>query len=317
MARYLTTNTLIASAKRRAMLPQAQITFTADDFTAFANEEMDMALMPYVLSHHEDFFLTSVDIPLVSGKNKYAIPYRAIGNSLRDVSYKDTSNSIQEMTRISVEDESYYQYSGGNSFTGTGFRVFYIKNNEIVLLPEDIQNPSGSLKVSYYIRPNQLVSEDRVSVITAVNSTTGEISVDNIPDNIELDSLVDLIQKKSPHKCLSIDITVTNIDTVNNIITIDPSSVPSELTVGDMVATAEECIIPQIPTDLHSMLSQRIACRCLEALGDQAGLQAANLKLAEMESKGSSLIQDRVEGAPLKVNNRHSFLSRLKSRYRR
>jgi hypothetical protein len=299
------------------MLPETNITFRPDDFLAFANEEMDMAIMPYVLSHHEDYFLTSVDIPLESGKNKYTIPYRAIGNKLRDVSYKDNSNSIFEMTRITIADESYYQYAGGNSYTGTGFRVFYIENNEIVLLPQDIQNPSGSLKVSFYIRPNQLVEEDRVATITSINTTTGEIGVDSIPDNITLGDMVDLIQVRNPYKCLSYDQTVTNIDAINNIITIDPTMLPDNLAVGDFVASAEECIIPQIPTDLHSMLAQRVACRCLEALGDQAGLQAANLKLAEMEQKGASLLQDRVEDAPMKVNNRHGFLNRLKTRYRR
>ena len=41
------------------------------------------------------------------------------------------------MTRVTIDDISYYQYGGGNAFTSTGFRVFYIQNNEIVLLPEN------------------------------------------------------------------------------------------------------------------------------------------------------------------------------------
>jgi hypothetical protein len=65
------------------------------------------------------------------------------------------------------------------------------------------------------------------------------------------------------------------------------------------------------------MLAQRIACRCLEALGDTAGLQIANTKLAEMELKGMSLIDSRVEGAPMKVNNRHSFLRQSRRQFRR
>jgi hypothetical protein len=317
MARYMTSSTLIDSVVSRAMLPVNQVTFQDVDFLRFATEELDMAIIPFVLQYHEDYFLTYVDIPLEDGRNKYTIPYRAIGNKLRDVAFVDVGGAIFEMTRITIDDISYYQYGGGNAFTSTGFRVFYIQNNEIVLLPEAMSNPTGSLRVSYYIRPNQLVDESRVATVTSVNPSTGEIGVSSVPSNITLGINLDILQTRSPHKCLTTDIMATNIDTVNKIITFDPTQLPYQLAVGDQIATAEESCIPQIPTDLHSMLAQRVACRCLEALGDQQGLQAANTKLAEMEQKGASLIDDRVEGAPLKINNRHSFLNRTKSSFRR
>ena len=79
---------------------------------------------------------------------------------------------------------------------------------------------------------------------------------------------------------------------------------------ADLVTLAGETIIPQIPDELHSMLAQRVACRCLEALGDQQGLQAANLKLAEMEAKSATLINDRIESSPQKIVNRNSPLMR-------
>ena len=101
-------------------------------------------------------------------------------------------------------------------------------------------------------------------------------------------------------------------------ITNNPSSyIPDELSVGDYLANEGECKIPSIPTELHSMLAQRVACRCLEALGDMAGLQMANQKLAEMELKTGSLIGNRVEGANLKVVNRHGFLRQSRRMLRR
>jgi len=316
MARYMTSSTLIDSVVSRAMLPINQVTFKNADFLRFATEELDMAIIPFVLQYHEDYFLTYVDIPLESGKNKYTIPYRAVGNKLRDVAFLDNA-AVYEMTRVTIDDISYYQYGGGNAFTSTGFRVFYIQNNEIVLLPENMPNPTGSLRVSFYIRPNQLVDESRIATVTSVNPSTGEVGVSSVPSNITLGVDLDILQTKSPHKILKFDVQATNIDTVNKIITFAINDLPSNLAVGDQISLAEECCIPQIPTDLHSMLAQRVACRCLEALGDQAGLQAANTKLAEMEQKGATLIDDRVEGAPMKVNNRHGFLNRTKSTFRR
>lgn len=308
--RYMTSSTLIESIKNRAMLPENQITFTPERFLRFATEELDMAIIPYVMQYHEDFFLVTEDVPLVGGVSKYQIPYRAIGNKLRDVSYFDGTNTIYEMTRITVDDLSYYQQGSGDSFSSSGYRVFYIQNDEVCLVTQNQTSSTGFLRMTYYVRPNQLVDSKRVAVITSINRTTGEIGVNAIPGNITLGINLDIIKTKSSHKCLVRDIQATNISGVNNIITLALSNIPASLVVGDRIALAEETDIPQIPTDLHSMLAQRVACRCLEALGAKEDLQAANAKLAEMEQKGASIIDNRVEGAPLKLVNRHGFLAR-------
>lgn len=312
MARYLSSSTLIESAKVRAMIPETQVTFKEEDLLRFANEEMDTALVPYVMSFHEDYFLFPEDIPLEQNVKEYSIPYRAVGNKLRDVSYKDTGNNVFEMTRVLVEDIPFYQNSGSY------VNAFYIQNNEIVLATAQPEfNISGFLATFYYIRPNQLVSETRSCIIQDIDRITGQISVNNLPNIYSIGSLIDFIQIKSPNKCYAIDTPVTNVDTINKVFTFDPATIPNKLKKGDYICLAEECIIPQIPIDLHPMLAQRIACRCLEALGDQGGLQAANTKLAEMELKMGSAIDNRVEGSPLKITNRHGFLRSSGRYYRR
>jgi hypothetical protein len=207
------------------------------------------------------------------------------------------------MTRISKGDVSYYKDGSGSDYH-TRLKPFYLESNMVVLLKSE---RIGFLELSYYLRPNMLVAEDRVMTIEgiAVGPTSTTISVNNIPDHITPDTLVDLIQLKSPHKCLRIDVPIT---IMANSIVIDNEYVPANLVVGDMIAAAEECCIPQIPTDLHSMLAQRIACRCLEAMNDQTGLAAANAKLQEMETKAATLIDARVDDAPFKVLNRFGVL---------
>ena len=317
MARYLSSSTLIESAKVRGMIPETQVTFTEGDLLRFANEEMDTALVPYVMSFHEDYFLFQESIPLQNNIIAYPIPYRAVGNKLRDVSYQDLGGDLSEMTRILVEDLPFYQ-GGGSVATNSGLRVFSIQNNEICLATSDNQFAiQGYLHTFYYIRPNQLVSEDRACTIQAIDRTTGQITVNSLPSIYSASSLVDFIQNKSPNKCYTIDNALIAIDSVNRIFTFDPANIPARLAIGDYICLAEECIVPQIPIDLHPMLAQRIACRCLESLGDQAGLQAANAKLGEMELKLGTVIDNRVEGAPLKVVNRHSFLRSSRNYYRR
>jgi len=302
MARYMTSNELIASAKSRAMLPTNQNTFQTVDFLRFANEELDNAVVPSILKLHDDYYLTSILVPLVSNKSNYKIPYRAIGNKLRDVAYKDTNGSLYELSRISIGDVPSFQLS----YAVNSFGFFYVTGDEVNLIPEPTSGASGNLLFSLYLRPNALVDESRSAEVKFINFTTGEVIVDGIPKNFDSSIVYDFIQTRSPHKILKFDVPVLSLNSVTKTITFDPSNMPSDLAVGDHIMQAEETIIPQIPTELHSLLSHRVAMRCLEALGDQQGLSNASAKLVEMENNLQVLIDNRVEEAPMKVVNRYS-----------
>jgi hypothetical protein len=304
--KYLTTDTLIDSVKRRASIPASQSTFLDEDFIAFANEELDLGIIPHVLSFHEEYFVYTQVVPLVANTSRYQIPTRAVGSKLRELSYQNDDGNIFEMTRIKVDDIPQFQTTT-NTSTAT---VFYVEGTDIVLVPGVNASPTGSLRFSYYLRPNELVSEDRVAIVTGINRTSGDVTVASVPSVISVADTLDLIQTKSPHKTLSLDITAVGINTTTKTFTFDPDDLPAGLAIGDQIALAGETIVPQIPSDLHSMLSQRVAARCLESLGDAAGLTAANTKLAEMEQKTGTLIQNRVEGAPLKVVTKHSSLKK-------
>ena len=285
------------------MLPVTQVTFSDTDFLAFADEEMDSAIIPYITAFQEDYFLFSELLTFSSGTKSIAIPHRAVGNKLRDVTIEE-SNVSSKMTRIVVDDIPFNQ---GRS------DAYYIENNEIVRLDE---NSTKTIRVRYYIRPSSLVLDEQGAYITSIDRVTGEIGVDKIPNTFTGSSSIDFIQTKAPHKCISIDKSIAGLNTTTKTITFNPEDIPLNLVVGDIICLAETTIIPQIPTDVHPLLAQRIACRCLEALGDAEGLNAANVKLIEMESKLSSVLTDRVESAPKKVINRSSTLSSSK-RFRR
>lgn len=308
---YYTSDDLIESVKRRALVPSGQSTFTNDDFLAFANEEMNLGMVPTVVTMHEDYFLFTEEITLEAGKTNYPIPYRAIGNKLREVSFLDSNGNIFEMTRIGIGDLPFYN----GPYTYNRVYAFYLQNNDIMLVPQSINITNGTkLRVTYYIRPNSLVLLENVAPILSINdgSTPGtkDIMVSNLPENYTTSQMFDLVKVKSPHKCVKIELTALAVNTTTKIITFNETDIPSELSVGDHICLATESAIPQIPSDLHVVLAHRVATRVLEALGDTEGLQNANLKLAELEKKTESLIDNRVEDAPKKVVNRHATLRR-------
>lgn len=304
---YYTTDDIIKSVKRRAFIPTSQSTFTNADFLAFMNEEMNMGVVPAVLRTHEDYFLVTDLIPLEDNTSKYSIPYRSIGNKLREVALIDTGGNLYEMTRIGVGDLPFYQ---GPTTYGRIYS-YYIANNQICLAPENVKITTGySLRVSYYIRPNSLVLLEQVAPIVSINRTTGIITVSNLPSTFNTLMTYDFVQVKSPHKCLSIEIAASSVNSSLKELTFDVNDIPSDLAVGDHICLATESAIPQVPSDLHVMLAHRVAARCLEALGDAEGLAAANQKLGELEQQTQTLIDNRVEDAPQKVVNRHAILRR-------
>jgi hypothetical protein len=310
---YLTSTTLVANVKRRASIPENQATFTTDDFLALANDEIDIGIVPLILSMQEEYFVHPETVALVASTSRYAIPYRAIGGKLRDLFYQDTNGNLFEMSRIAPEDKVSFQE---NPDSNTYFKYFYLEGNNVVISPNVGSSPVGSLVFTYYLRPNNLVDEDRIGVITAISvgASTTTYTLSQMPDHFSASELMDINQTKSGHKIRVFDILPSSINSGTKQIVFSNSDLPTDVALGDHIAIAGECFVPQIPSDLHNVLAQRVAQRCLESMGDQAGLQAATAKLAEMELKSSTLIDNRVEGAPMKVTNRKGLLrnSRLR-----
>lgn len=126
---------------------------------------------------------------------------------------------------------------------------------------------------------------------------------------------IDFLQTAGGHRTYSFDITIqnnaiTSNNTVSqtNVILFPIQDIPLAMVVGDYICLSHECIIPQIPSDLHEVLSERVSARVQRALGDQAGLQATMQKVQEMEGDQAAMIDNRTEGTPQKVLGRHTFL---------
>lgn len=166
MSGYFTTNSLIADIKRRAMIPSAQSTFINADFLSFINTELKIGIVPSVLNVNEEFYVYPEIVALVTDKSSYQIPYRALGGKLRDLFYKDTNGNLFEMSRISPDDKADFQPQGLGSF-------YYLQGNSVVLVPEVTDQTTGSLVFTFYIRPNDLVEESRIGVITAIATDVG------------------------------------------------------------------------------------------------------------------------------------------------
>lgn len=304
MGIYYNSETLIDSVKRRINIPTNQNTFSDQDILAFADEELMLCIVPAIMTLHEDYLLFSDDIPLVANQPEYRIPYRAVGNKLYDLQFIDVNNNILPMSRTTIAEETAYN----GAFTTNLVYAYAVKNNRVHLLPTFNTAASGDLRFVYYIRPSALVKSTEIGVITNIDRTTGIVTVNSVPTAFSTDKKVDFYEFDSPHTIMKIDITPTSVNPAGNNITFNLTDIPNELSVGDHIALAEQCSIPQIPSDLHVFLAQKTAERILESQGDLEGLKMAQAKSAEMEMRAGTIIDNRVEESPPKLVNRYGIL---------
>lgn len=161
---WYTSDGLIAAVKRKISFPTYQSTFSDEDILAFANEEMVIAQVPSIMTYHEEYLVYSKVVPLEANKNRYPIPERAIGLKLRDVFYMDSNGNLSEMTRINPDDRPFFEST--SSTANSGMRRFFIENNDVVVLPIPTTGAAGSLMMTYFLRPNQLVKDNRAAIIS-------------------------------------------------------------------------------------------------------------------------------------------------------
>jgi hypothetical protein len=296
----LTTNKLIASIKRRTMTPSASITFSDEDLIEFLNEELNLGLIPSLLKVRDEYLVYKELIPIVYGQANYAIPSRAIGNKLRELSYSDNGTNEFNMTQIDLDNKTSSVYVSQNSPYAS---QFYVQGSEIILFPEN-NNLNGFLMMYYYIRPNYLVKEASVATIKTIDRVNGIITLNSLPSTYVTSNTYDFVNSESPNNIVSIEVPITAINNVTKTITLDATNIPNSLKVNDYMAISGESCIPNVPTELHSILAQRVALRVLEALGDTQGLTNAQVKLNEMENSLASLLDSRVEGSTHIVKNR-------------
>lgn len=304
MSRVLTTDALIKSVRRRAMIPDDSSAFTDEAIIDIMNEELDEQVISKVLVTNEEHLVDSIKVTVDKDKSEYKIPYRAVGNKLRDLAYVDSSDGHYELSRISLEELSDYR----NSYTSYNRDVFYVKGDSVNLLDVRILDYEA-LIMYYYLRPNVLVKEEDCGVITSINTTTGEVALNRFPSSFFNIPKMDFVGKKTPNSIKSYDITPTSINSSAKTVTFKVEELPEDLEVGDYLCKAEESPVPNIPTEFHPILAQATAVHILESLGDSEGLANANRKLENMIDQVVQITNDRVEGAPQKINPRHTTLA--------
>lgn len=161
------------------------------------------------------------------------------------------------------------------------------------------------IQVTYRLRRTSFESSNELAII--IREEQG-IQFSSVPEHIVDGTVIDLLQTRGGHKSHKINVEIPTSGVSGNVIYLDSDDVPNEFVVGDYVCQEYECIIPQIPDDLHISLVERTCAAILSSMSDLEGLKFKNEKIKEIEMRQGYLIDNRAEGNSEKINNINSHL---------
>jgi hypothetical protein len=220
-----------------------------------------------------------------------------------------------------VEDDQISPVSGSmTSLVPSGSKTIITSSNHGLPSNSKVRISSTGFTIDGNVYAVSIIDANTFSIGATIPSTgtsgtftlsidVKKLSLDSFPKkfNLATSTHFDFVQHISPNKIMYYDIPVNKKD--DSVFTISfPADAFSELPVGSHVTVAEDSIVPNIPTELHPILAQRVAVSCLEAMGDEANKQSAERKLAAMEKDAGTFLDNRVEGAQQKIKSRHSPL---------
>lgn len=135
----------------------------------------------------------------------------------------------------------------------------------------------------------------------------------NFPKHFSSDLLFDIVTNKSPNNIRVYNIPANNINNSTKTISFRLLDITKngvlQIEKGNYITSSEESIVPNVPTEYHPVVAQMVAVHCMESMADEQQKRSAEGTLESMKNDVLSITQNRVEGAPKKIRNRHGTLN--------
>lgn len=294
------TTALVEDVRQRGSLPANDLRFTAAQIRAAATLELREGVAPLLSTSRAEHLVYPYTVAVVSGTSTYRMPPRAIGGSLRNVSFVDSANTAIRLRELSMDE---VETIGTSTNQGTPF-AYYTQNYSVVLVP--VPNVAGTLSMPYYARPNALVlqgssavSGARCVALTSVSGDTTFITIVTSPPTVlTAATRVDIVRATPGFETLVAGAPVT-VEFLGGsyrfTITGLASGVGLSIATGDYLCLPNEAPVPQVPVELHGLLAARTARRLLKAVGDDRW-QSVDADVQELEGMALKWLAPRVAG---------------------
>lgn len=303
-------NGMVGKIRRYALVPNAQQTWTNDQLVLALDDQNKNFLIEIVNSLDEEFFVESYVFTVPNAmpwNGTITIPSNSIGLDCRDIWTSNQSSLSQtpfvwnESTRVNPNQVSSFSYGNvsGSFFLapGCGGLRYYIENNRIqfILPPNTTANNLGVsfVKIRYFQKPSTLVSRTCCAIVTAVNTSTGLITLDNSNSSsvegvsfnpyypFSTGSTYDFIQPIQPFVFDAVSVTPSNVTVnANNQTMLVDLPDAALIQIGDICApTGTAPVLQYVPEEAINVLCQKVVVRLADGQGNDTQLQRANQEL--------------------------------------
>ena len=272
-----TIDALIDNIKLISSTPSSQNLFSKEKFIKLANNQLFSKLVPFIMSFRSDYFLVEKEIPVSSIDGSFKIPQDAIGLKIRDLYVKE---SRKELPYLQIEEIKTLDRLG-----------YFIKGNEIVIHKfKDIPS-QNTLKLSYYRRPNYLVSNSECGQVRSIFPETNQLVLSLFP-NYAVGTKLCCISSSAGFDLKFDDYSLEAIDGFT--ITVEDVS---KVEIGDWVAQSNCSPIPQVPVATLPLFEQMIVVKIMESMNDRQGLENAKADYYDMEKQVRMALFPRVDSS--------------------
>lgn len=301
-----TTTDLLASVRRRAMLPAANGALSTEDLLALATLAMRTQVAPLLRSVREDYGVIAETQTIVSGQRTYPIPSRAEAGALRDVwLVSSTTGAEVQVPYIPPEDRPFFRDAASPWWDAPA--AYTVEGNDLWLLPIPTTQLASTytLRLRYYLRQGRFVETSACDVVASYASptiTTSSTSVFSTGDD------VDVIGASPPFRprVVGSDTTISGTS-----VTLNTSSAILEApATGDYVCATDTTCVLTAPVELHEVLETATLVEIYSALGYQAEQDRAAAMLNAQMTAVRVLMEPRTEGATRVLLNPRSTLRR-------
>lgn len=276
-----TIDALIDNIKLISSVPSSQNLFSTDKFIRLANNQLFAKLVPWIMSFRSDYFLKQVEIDVASLNGSFKIPQDAIGLKIRDLYIKDSNKKIPYLQLEELKNNNNLGY--------------YIRGNEIVINKfKEIPN-TNKILLSYYRRPNFLISNSKCGQVKSINLDSNKLVLNFFPNyaiGTELcciSSIAGFDSKFDNKPLQAVEGFVITLDDV------------SKVEIGDWICQSNTSPIPQIPISTIPLFEQMIVIKIMESMNDRQGLENAKADYQEMEKQVRMTLFPRVDSSYKKV----------------
>lgn len=295
-----TVDKLVADVKRHGSVPTSQDLFSEDDFAEMLDHNQRTSLIPQIMKQREEYFVATSDIPLVVGNNTYSVPARSVAAKVRSIWVVDAMGNEAQLSRIEPENKSWHE----NYIWWPGSKSGYRWEANTVILTPNLSTSYITLRFKYFRRPNRLVLKKNAGQVTAIDTGTGIITVDNVLSTWVTGSKVDLIKGTPNFDSYSDSFALLGVS--GSTVTVS-LALAAKLSVGDWICNESETPVPQYAEEYSALLVSQVTEEVLRSLGDLVGAQAEGADRQDLKDTLNELGGNRDEGAPRKIVSRRGI----------